>query len=65
MIIFIDRTFKERSGCQRVFLTLTCWLYNVKFFWKLIFFSEMWRCVDGFAFPNISKGHSVYIIKVK
>jgi len=31
MIIFIDRTFKQGSAGQRVFLTLTCWLYNVKF----------------------------------
>lgn len=25
----------------------------------------MWRYVDGFAFPDISKVHSVYIIKLK
>jgi hypothetical protein len=40
------------------------WLYNVTFSENYFFFWD-WRCVDGFAFPDVSKGHSVYIIKVK
>ena len=63
-VIFYSLLGDSNNFVQPLSCFITITLYKAVCIWRFQFF-EMWHCVIRWVFPNVSKDHNVFIMKVR